>query len=135
MPITEFDHYTLRSKDAVASARFYEQALGLNVRDRPGFSVPAFIVSIGERQVVHGFQASAEMEAIFSRQQLDEWFTGRLQHVEFWATDLAGMRARLTAYGVTFQEKMLPDKHQVQMSDPDNIAVNLNFPLSEIKTA
>ena len=67
MPIVEFDHYTVRSKDTAASWAFYERGLGLNVRERPGFSVPAFIVSIGNREVVHVFQASAEMEAIFAR--------------------------------------------------------------------
>ena len=45
MPITEWDHYTVRSRDAEASWAFYEQALGLNVRKREGFPVPAFIVS------------------------------------------------------------------------------------------
>jgi catechol 2,3-dioxygenase-like lactoylglutathione lyase family enzyme len=136
MPITEWDHYTVRSKDAAASWSFYEQALGLNVRKREGFSVPAFIVSIGDREVVHVFQASAEMEAIFARlppaETLNGWNTGRLHHVEFWAADLSGMRDRLTAHGVALKERTLPDKYQVQMNDPDGIEVNLNFPLSEL---
>jgi catechol 2,3-dioxygenase-like lactoylglutathione lyase family enzyme len=136
MPITEWDHYTVRSKDAAASWAFYEQALGLNVRKREGFSVPAFIVSIGDREVVHVFQASAEMEAIFARlpaaEELQGWNTGRLHHVEFWATDLESMRARLVAHGVAVKERKLPDKYQVQTNDPDGIEVNLNFPLSEI---
>ena len=67
MPLTRWDHYTVRSKDVAASRAFYEQALGLNVRVREGFSVPAFIVSLGDLEVVHIFQASAEMEAIFAR--------------------------------------------------------------------
>jgi len=135
MPITAWDHYTVRSKDAQASWAFYEQVLGLNVRERAGFSVPAFIVSIGDHEVVHVFQASPEMEAIFATlspaEQLKGWNTGRLHHVEFWATDLAAMRARLAAHGVAVQERQLPDKYQVQMNDPDGIEVNLNFPLSE----
>jgi len=135
MPITAWDHYTVRSRDAAASWAFYEQALGLNVRKREGFSVPAFIVSIGEREVVHVFQASPEMEAIFAQlppaEQLQGWNTGRLHHVEFWAADLPAMRARLAAHGIATKERALPDKYQVQMSDPDGIEVNLNFPLSE----
>ena len=139
MPITAWDHYTVRSKDAAASWAFYEQALGLTVRKREGFSVPAFIVSIGDREVVHVFQASAEMEAIFSRlppaDQLQGWNTGRLHHVEFWATDLPAMRTRLAEHHVQLEERTLPDKHQVQMNDPDGIEVNLNFPLSEVAQA
>jgi catechol 2,3-dioxygenase-like lactoylglutathione lyase family enzyme len=139
MPIVEWDHYTVRSRDAAASWAFYEQALGLNVRKREGFSVPAFIVSIGDRERVHVFQASAEMEAIFARmpssEQLDGWLTGRLHHVEFWATDLNGMRARLASRNVAVTERTLPDKHQLHMVDPDGIQVNLNFPLSEVAGA
>jgi catechol 2,3-dioxygenase-like lactoylglutathione lyase family enzyme len=136
MPITEFDHYTVRSKDTRASWSFYERALGLNVRERAGFSVPAFIVSIGDREVVHVFQASAEMEAIFARmpaaEQVEGWSTGRLHHVEFWASDLAGVRARLQEQRVAVTERTLPDKHQLHMTDPDGIQVNLNFTLAEL---
>jgi catechol 2,3-dioxygenase-like lactoylglutathione lyase family enzyme len=139
MPITEFDHYTVRSKDYEASWAFYERALGLNVRKREGFAVPAFIVSIGDREVVHVFQASPEMEAIFARlppaDQLQGWNTGRLHHVEFWATDLAGMRIRLNDERVEVKERTLPDKHQLQMKDPDGIEVNLNFTLAEASAA
>jgi catechol 2,3-dioxygenase-like lactoylglutathione lyase family enzyme len=135
MPITAWDHYTVRSKDWQASWAFYADALGLNVRKREGFSVPAFIVSIDDREVVHVFHASPEMEAIFATlppvDQLQGWNTGRLHHVEFWATDLPAMRARLSAHSITVKERTLPDKHQLQMSDPDGIEVNLNFPLSE----
>ena len=135
MPITAWDHYTVRSRDADASWAFYERALGLNVRKREGFSVPAFIVSLGDREVVHVFQASDAMEAIFAKlpsaDDLQGWNTGRLHHVEFWATDLPAMRARLAAHGIQTKERALPDKFQVQMNDPDGIEVNLNFPLSE----
>jgi catechol 2,3-dioxygenase-like lactoylglutathione lyase family enzyme len=90
MSIDAFDHYTLRCKDLQATWRFYEQALGLNCRPRTGVPVPAAIVSIGDREVVHLFQASPEMEEIFARleptdEQTAQWRTGRLHHVEFWA--------------------------------------------------
>jgi|SRR5579864_5275576 len=138
MPITEFDHYTVRSKDVTASWAFYEQALGLNVRKREGFPVPAFIVSIGTREVVHVFQASAEMEAIFAKmpssEALEGWNTGRLHHVEFWATNLTGVRERLANNHVQVTERTLPDKHQLHMDDPDGIQVNLNFPLTEVQS-
>ena len=136
MPISAFDHYTVRSADVDASWRFYEQALGLNVRRREGFPVPAFIVSIGDREVVHVFQASPEMEAVFARMaprddETAQWRTGRLHHVEFWTTGVTEMRARLAAAGVAFRERTLPDKHQLNLTDPDGIQVGINFPLAE----
>ncbi len=137
MPLVEWDHYTVRSHDTNASWASYEQALGLNVRKREGFSLPAFIVSIGDREVVHVFQASAEMENIFSRMpgsdELQGWTTGRLHHAEFWATNLESMRSQLAAHGVAVDERKLPDKYQLHMRDPDGIQVNLNFPLSEVQ--
>jgi hypothetical protein len=76
------------------------------------------------------------METIFARMpssdQLDGWTTGRLHHVEFWARDVAAVRARLASNSVTVTERQLPDKLQLQMTDPDGIQVNLNFPLSEL---
>jgi catechol 2,3-dioxygenase-like lactoylglutathione lyase family enzyme len=136
MPIVRWDHYTVRSRDVAASRSFYEGALGLNVRPREGFSVPAFIVSIGDLEVVHVFQASAEMEAIFARmpgsEEVAGWNTGRLHHVEFWASGLGEVRERLAAHTISVTERTLPDKHQLHMVDPDGIQVNLNFPLSEV---
>jgi catechol 2,3-dioxygenase-like lactoylglutathione lyase family enzyme len=137
MAITSFDHYTVRSHDLDAAWRFYEQALGLKVEARQGLppGVKAAIVWCGDTQVVHLFQASEQMEAIFarmpSREQVEGWMTGRLHHVEFWATGLPEMRQRLKANGISFSERPLADKYQVGMTDPDNIQVNLNFPLAE----
>jgi catechol 2,3-dioxygenase-like lactoylglutathione lyase family enzyme len=135
MPITAPDHYTVRSRNIEASWKFYEETLGLQVRKRD-VPVPAFIVSIWpDRQVVHVFQASEEMETVFanfpSSEAVKGWSTGRLHHVEFWAQGLAEFKARWQAQGVPFTERALPDKYQVALRDPDDIQVNLNFPLSE----
>ena len=136
MPISDFDHYTVRTGNHDESWRFYERVLGLDVVAREGAPVPAFIVSIGERQVVHVFQAAPDMEAIFAKlpsaDTLQGWNTGRLHHVEFWASGLAEMKERFTREGAQFSERTLADKHQVQLRDPDGIAVNVNFQLSEV---
>ena len=129
--VTDFDHYTVLTADYEASWRFYESALGLTVREREGSTTPAFKVSIGEREVVHVFQATPQMGALPPVGAEGERSTGRLLHVEFWATGLTEARERLTSAGVQFSERTLPDKHQVQTRDPDGIAVGLNFPLSE----
>ena len=139
MPIDSFDHYTVRCKDLEATSRFYERALGLNCRPRLDRPVPGAVVSIGDREVVHLFQASAEQDAVFARmepsdEETAQWRTGRLHHVEFWASDLQGMRERLAAEGAEFSERTLPDKHQISTRDPDGIAVGLNFQLSEMES-
>ena len=140
MPITSWDHYTIRANDLNATWRFYEKALGLRIEERQGLppGVRGAIVYLGDAQIVHMFQASDEMQARFARlpshQQTEGWNTGRLHHVEFWATGLKQMRDQLSANGVAFTERALADKYQVGMYDPDGIQVNLNFPLSEAST-
>lgn len=135
MPINSFDHYTVRSADIEASWRFYEQTLGLRVVERQVPNGRAARVQIGDTDVVHIFQATPEMEAIFarmpSREALAGWNTGRLHHVEFWATGLPETRDRLNRAGAPFSEATLADKHQLRLTDPDGIGVNLNFPLAE----
>ena len=136
MPITAYDHYTVRCSDLDATWRFYESALGLKVTEREGFPVKAAIVWIGDTQVVHLFQAVEEMEQVFARMapqnEAEAAFpTGRIQHVEFWAEGLPEMRDRIKGAGFELGERTLPDKHQVTTSDPDGIHIGLNFPLSE----
>jgi hypothetical protein len=106
------------------------------VRERTGFPVKAFIASANDVEVVHCFQATSEVdEALkqisYPQTEAMTWKTARLQHVEFWATNWAEMKQRWDASGVKYSERTLPDKHQVGVTDPDEIVVNLNFPLSE----
>jgi catechol 2,3-dioxygenase-like lactoylglutathione lyase family enzyme len=139
MAINSFDHYTLRCADIDASWRFYEKALGLHVIEREYPGSKAAKVQIGDTDVVHMFQATSEQDAIFARmaptdEETAAWRTGRIHHVEFWATDLAGARKRLNETGTPFSERTLPDKHQISTRDPDGVAVGLNFPLSEVQS-
>lgn len=136
--ITGFDHVTIRATDLEKSWRFYEDVLGLSVVKREGASAPGAIASIGDVQVVHLFQASAEQEAIFAPHaqladpELPGWRTGRLQHVGFWARDLEGMRARFDGHGVPYRERQMADKRQLVVYDPDSIEIEINFPLLEV---
>jgi catechol 2,3-dioxygenase-like lactoylglutathione lyase family enzyme len=136
MAISSFDHYTVRCADIEASRRFYEQALGLHVIDRPLPTATAAKVQIGEVDVVHLFQASPAQNAVYERisPKGDEESiqTGRVVHVGFWATDHRAMKADLIRSGVPFKEWTLPDKHQLVMHDPDNTEIEVNFPLSEL---
>jgi catechol 2,3-dioxygenase-like lactoylglutathione lyase family enzyme len=137
MPLTGYDHYTVRCSDLDATWKFYENALGLKVTERTGFPIKAAIVWLGENQVVHLFQSRPEAEEVFERlkpkdEAEAEYPTGRILHVEFWAEGLVDMRKQLEGANVEYAERTLPDKHQVTMEDPDGIHIGLNFPLAEI---
>jgi catechol 2,3-dioxygenase-like lactoylglutathione lyase family enzyme len=140
LAIEAFDHYTIRCRDLDSTSRFYEQALGLSVRPRLDRPIPGAVVSIGDVEVVHLFQATPEQQAVFTRMDPSDeatasWRTGRLHHVEFWAKGLSQVKERLAAAGVTFSERTLPDKHQLSLRDPDEVQIGLNFPLGELSSA
>src|SRR4051794_2674518 len=110
MTITGFDHYTIRCADFQASWRFYAETLGLRVVDRPGLGVPAAIVYLDEMMLVHLFQSSPDLEAIFSRlvppdAEAAQWGTGRIHHIAFQARDLPAFRSRLTEHGFAYTER------------------------------
>jgi catechol 2,3-dioxygenase-like lactoylglutathione lyase family enzyme len=137
MTIEAFDHYTIRANDLEATWRFYAEVLGFRVEQRANFPGKAAVVWIGDSQVVHVFQASDEMQAVFARlaapdEATRQWRTGRLQHVGFWATDHWAMKSRFDRHGVPYRESTLPDKHQLVVHDPDEIEIEINFPLAEL---
>jgi catechol 2,3-dioxygenase-like lactoylglutathione lyase family enzyme len=141
MTITGFDHYTIRCADLQRSWRFYAETLGLRVIDRPGFPNPksAAIVYLDQMMLIHLFQATPELEAIFARQlpadaETAQWATGRVHHIAYQARDLPAFRARLEAHRVPSSERTLTaaGKHLIVVRDPDGVEIELSFSLDEI---
>jgi catechol 2,3-dioxygenase-like lactoylglutathione lyase family enzyme len=137
MPITSFDHYTVRCADLDASWAFYRDALGLQVEPREVASgLRAAIVSLESQWLAHLFQATPEQDAVFSRMEprddeMARWRTARMHHIALWATGLKEMRTRLQARGVPYQERLGPEWCRVVVNDPDGIELEINFPASE----
>lgn len=139
MGIEGFDHYTVRAKDYAVTRRFYEETLGLHTEDRPGASIPAALVFIGGQAMVHLFQATDDLQAIFGRmtppdEEAANWATGRMHHIALRATGLPAMRERLTAAGVTYTERTIlaMEKHLIVLKDPDGVELEVQFPSSEV---
>lgn len=142
MTITGFDHFTIRCADLPASWRFYQDVLGLTVTERAGVNIPAAIVYLNDMMLVHLFQSSADLEAIFARlappdAEAAAWGTGRLHHVALQARGLAEIKQRLSAANIAFTERTLraAAKHLVLLKDPDNVEIELAFALDELPPA
>ena len=142
MTIDAFDHYTVRANDIEAARRFYGEILGLRVEPRPGATIPAFLVFVGDQAMVHLFQASDEMQSVFGRMQPSDeeeaqWRTGRMHHVAFHAVGLADMRSRLQSAGIDFTERSLTaqDKHLLVLKDPDGVELEIQFAMGEVATS
>jgi len=137
MPITSFDHYTLRCADLDKTWAFYRDALGLRVEPREVASgLRAAIVYLEGAWLAHIFQATSEQDAIFNRMQpLDpetaQWRTGRMHHIALWATGLKEMKGRLTRFGAETRERAQGDYYRVVVNDPDGVELEINFPITE----
>ena len=53
MPITELNHYFVRSRDIERSRNFYCEALGFEVMPRPNFPFPGYWLGVGGKVQVH----------------------------------------------------------------------------------
>lgn len=125
MGLEALNHFTIRAVDLAATRAFYETALGLEVGDRPPLGFPGHWLYAGGQPVVHLVGPRAEDPPEPRRAGP----TGLFDHIAFTCTDLAGVRARLTAAGIAFTERLVPrDRHtQLVLQDPDGIRVELNF--------
>jgi catechol 2,3-dioxygenase-like lactoylglutathione lyase family enzyme len=144
VPITSFDHFTVRCADLDAAWAFYRDALGMRVEKREfgaariaaGPPPRAAIVYLEGEWLAHLFQATPEQDAIFGRMpatdaETAQWRTGRMHHIALRATGLGEMKARLEKFGAPYRERTLGDNYQIQVNDPDGVELEINFPAAE----
>jgi hypothetical protein len=91
---------------------------------------PGYWLYSGGVATVHLLGKRARGEGIVvrsSKQKFDN--TGRIDHIAFAATDLAGVRRRLRSRNVAFRKQVVLDGEftQIFLHDPDGVAVELNF--------
>lgn len=138
MPITGFDHYTLRCRDVDVTARFYERIMGFRPQPLDEIGFPFRLMFHGEQALVHLMGAGAALDAFLHRQapsyQDDaRRITGNLEHVAFNATGRDDFLQRLRADGIDFIERDLADYGvtQLMFDDPDGVEIEVNFPIAE----
>jgi catechol 2,3-dioxygenase-like lactoylglutathione lyase family enzyme len=121
MPAEHLDHFTIECADLERTRRFYCDILGLDEGFRPEMGIPGHWLYCSGAPVVH----------LMKRQVGDKPadHSGRLDHVAFRCTGPDGIRARLRAQDVPFQENSIPNFGLLQMfvRDPDGLQLELNF--------
>ena len=131
MPLGRLQHFTIEPQDLERSKDFYVDVLGLEVGERPPLDVPGYWLYSGGVAAVHLMGTRKPREGIVVRGTERKYEdTGRLDHIAFAASDVAGVRNRLEAKGVKFRESIVPRTGDTQffLYDPDGIGVELNFP-------
>jgi catechol 2,3-dioxygenase-like lactoylglutathione lyase family enzyme len=126
MPIERMDHFTIVTKDAEATARFYGEMLGFTSGPRPNFAFPGVWLYNGGKPILHVIQKPTIPEG-----------SGVLDHMAFWGTDLPGYIAKLKAKGLSYELRRLPaggpgaGVWQLFFHDPNGARVEIDLPASE----
>ena len=139
MPITMFDHYTLRSADIDLTASFYERIMGFRVEKLETFAFPMRLLFLGDRAIVHLMETGPALDEFLARSAPCyatgvERQTGNMEHVAFNATGLREFKETLDAVGVRYVQRTLEDYDLAQFlfDDPDGVEIEVNFPLAEL---
>lgn len=136
MTVARLAHYSIRARDLERSRRFYTDILGLREGYRPPFEFPGIWLyadgSDADFGSVHLIGAGAGLEAYLGSRAASPG-TGALDHVAFSARDWPSLHARLDACGISYEEREVPslNLHQVFLSDPDGVVIELNYPSGE----
>jgi catechol 2,3-dioxygenase-like lactoylglutathione lyase family enzyme len=139
MPITMFDHYTLRSANVEVTAEFYAKVMGFRVEKLESFAFPMRLLFLGDQAIVHLMGAGLELDEFLARSAPSitngpERKTGNMEHVAFNGTGLRNFKKTLYITGVRYVQRNLADYGVAQFlfDDPDGVEIEVNFPISEL---
>ena len=132
MPLTQLEHYLVLTDDLDMTRNFYRDALGLREGPRPPLGFPGYWLYVSDVPCIHiaewrtycahsiaaGFSVSSPAPG-----------TGALDHIAFNATDLAAVKARLSAHDVAYSVNDVPNAGLTQLflKDPNGVKVEINF--------
>ena len=130
MPIERMDHFTIVTRDAQATAKFYGEMLGFTVGERPAFKFPGVWLYNGNKPILH----------VIQKDQIPDG-PGVLDHMAFWGTDLASYIGKLKARGLGYDLRRLPEggfgagTWQLFFNDPNGARVEIDLAPSEVAPA
>ena len=133
MPITELNHYFVRSRDIERSRSFYCEALGFEVMQRPDFPFPGYWLGVGGKVQVHmgpdgAPEATGHYFGTSAASARDN--AGVVDHIAFQGTDAEGMARHLAKLGLLTKTRHIAEisLFQIFVADPDGLMIELNFP-------
>ena len=127
MPIESLDHYTIKTIDVEATARFYEDVIGLVRGPSPALDFPILWLYAGDKAVLH----------VVGRDAVTETDGGCIDHVAFRCSGYRDIKARLDANGVEQMEQRLAavGVHQIFAKCADGTWVELIFDPKDVDAA
>ena len=142
MGIMKLAHYSICTADLEASRRFYTQVMRFRVGFRPPFDFPGVWLYLTDDESEYGVvhiigvdphDPKALERYLGDRQDQNQFGTGSVDHIAFLARGWPEMRARLEGFGLPFTVRTVPSLglHQVFLTDPSGVTVELNYPTAE----
>jgi catechol 2,3-dioxygenase-like lactoylglutathione lyase family enzyme len=137
------NHFSIRTTDMAASERFYRDVLGLSAGPRPNFPFPGIWMYNGSHDNVANAVVHIIGMDLNDPEGLKKYLgdrdvsalkgSGAVDHIAFFATGLAGMLAHLNSLGLPCVQRTTPSigLHQVFLTDPSGLVVELNYPQAE----
>jgi len=133
MPLTELDHYFVRSGNLERSLDFYRDVLGFEVMPRPDFPFPGYWLGVAGKVQVHlGPDGIAEESEYYfgtsPRSARDN--SGVIDHIAFQASEPEIFARRLHDLALPVRSRYIPEIQlfQIFLADPDGVMIELNFP-------
>ena len=140
MPLTELDHYFVRSRDLEKSRRFYCDVLGFETMARPNLPFPGYWLGVNGKVQVHmGPDAIPDADRYYfgttAASAKDN--AGVVDHLAFQATDPESFAARFRNLGIPTRERYIEEikLFQIFIADPDGLMLELNFPGIQVNPA
>ena len=130
MPIQRMDHFTIVTKDAEATTKFYSEMLGFTSGPRPNFMFPGAWLYNDGKPILHVIQKPEIPEG-----------SGILDHMAFWGTDLPGYIGKLKAKNISYDLRRLPQGGvgegvwQLFFLDPNGAKVEIDLAPTEVAPA
>ena len=137
------NHVSIRTTDVEATRHFYVNVLGLQDGPRPEFPFPGHWLYQGpldqySNAAVHviGIDRNdpAGLQQYLGERSADALHgSGAVDHIAFFATNLAGMLQRLERLGIEARQRTVPGVglHQLFLDDPSGVVIELNYPAAE----
>jgi catechol 2,3-dioxygenase-like lactoylglutathione lyase family enzyme len=140
MPVDHIQHILIHSDDIEATAKWFEDNIGLRRGNHPDFKVPLVWLYVGDVHAIHiaPFPEEGETQRfqdryLGGRKSEARCGSGVIDHVAFGCTGLVDMIDRLDGHKATYLKRQAGDGalFQLFIDGPNGIRVELNFPAAE----
>ena len=134
MPLDRIDHFSIRTLKLEETRTFYENAMEMEVGDRPPLPFPGYWLYLGDHAVIHLIGIDEN-----NPEGLNEYLGevnvtelsggGAVDHLAFRASGSKDLIDRLRILNVPYRERMVEEKNLFQLfvEDPNNITLELNY--------